>query len=337
MGSAERGPGASGAPTARIDANGATLVLTRHGNYAVEPVSFTSSRLQLAGTLYVPAGLERRAPAIVILGPLGQVKEQSPVQYATRLADEGFLVLAFDCAHHGESAGEPRQLIDPARKVADLRAAVGTVASLSMADQSAIVVVGIGEGGAEAIAAAASDPRISAVVTVAGRYRDPDSDLVALCGEDADLPASEGARRLRARLERARAASARYATTGEVDYAPLVDPARDDVALPGEAAWRWFNRNAGLGRWENRYAVMGDLSYFAFESLGAAASLSVPLLMVHGQMDAPDAAAARRHFECVASPKQLVWLEEPSRLRYYDDPVVVDQVAAQITRWLARR
>lgn len=97
----------------------------RHGRYTVEPVTFQSEGVELVGNLYLPQGGDvSKAPAVALLGPFCFVKEQAPVQYATRLADEGFVALAFDCRTHGASKGEPRRLEEPQNKVVDLGNAI---------------------------------------------------------------------------------------------------------------------------------------------------------------------------------------------------------------------
>jgi uncharacterized protein len=60
-------------------------------------IAFDSSGLKLAGHLYVPDGLAaRHSPAVVVSHPAGGVKEQAAGLYTQRLAQEGFVTLAFD-------------------------------------------------------------------------------------------------------------------------------------------------------------------------------------------------------------------------------------------------
>ncbi|HUY29713.1 MAG TPA: dienelactone hydrolase family protein [Acidimicrobiales bacterium] len=308
-----------------------------HGNYLVERVTFASSRLQLAGALHVPDGVPGPLPAVVILGPFAYVKEHAPLQYATRLADEGYLALAFDCSHHGESAGEPRRLEEPLRKVADVRAAIDYLAGRPDVDAERVVGLGIGEGAAEMLRASVDDERVRAVVAISGVYRDRENDVERAGGDDlrgGRIGFADAELRLAARLERARAATARFRDVDEVDYLPVVDPKRDDVALPGRDAWDWYNGRSGRGLWENRYAVMGDVAYLEFESLSAARDLRAPLLMVHGE-HSYGPSSARRHFDAATRvPKQLLSDAGTVHYDYFDDPSTIDRTVAGVAQWL---
>ena len=56
----------------------------------------------------------------MVLGLYSFSREQAPIQYATRLADEGFAALAFDPRIVGESGGMPRRLENPKMKNEDV-------------------------------------------------------------------------------------------------------------------------------------------------------------------------------------------------------------------------
>ena len=97
-------------------------------HYAVERVAYQSKGTEVVGNLFTPA-IPGRKPAVVIIGPVGFVKEQSPVQYASRLMREGYAALIFDPRYHGESGGEPRRHENGVAKVEDLRASVDFLAT----------------------------------------------------------------------------------------------------------------------------------------------------------------------------------------------------------------
>ena len=63
-------------------------------------------------------------PAIAVSGPFGAVKEQSSGLYAMRMAERGFVALAFDPSYTGESSGEPRRTASPDINTEDFMAAV---------------------------------------------------------------------------------------------------------------------------------------------------------------------------------------------------------------------
>src|SRR5215469_4633295 len=140
-----------------------------------ERVTFGSEGVELAGELR--AGQpgpphERPQPGLVFTGPFTGVKEQVVGTYASALADAGFATLAFDHRGFGESGGRSCHE-DSQGKLADLRAAVGFVASRAEVDPDRIGIVGICLGGGYAVRAAAGDPRLKAAAGIAGGYNSP--------------------------------------------------------------------------------------------------------------------------------------------------------------------
>ena len=120
--------------------------------------------ITLAADLYEPATAEGPFAAIAVGGPFGAVKEQASGLYAQTLAERGFLALAFDPSHTGESGGEPRYVASPDLCTEDFSAAVDYLSTLPGVDPERIGIVGICGWGGFAVNAAANDPRIKATV-----------------------------------------------------------------------------------------------------------------------------------------------------------------------------
>jgi fermentation-respiration switch protein FrsA (DUF1100 family) len=300
--------------------------INRSLGYHIEKVRFNSHGADLVGNLYLPQGLDGPAPALPLLGPETFVKEQAPTQYAKRLANSGFVTLAFDPRYAGESGGEPRRWENPWHKAEDAIAAIDLLITRPEVDSERIAAMAICQGSSVMLCAAADDPRIKALVTVAGHYRDRDADLLWMGGEEG----------LHKRLARGQNAKAKFGASGEVDYVPAVDPERLDVGMPGRVVYDWYIPWANAGIWENRYAMMSDADVLGYESLSAASRLRTPYLMIHSD-NCFLPSAARRHFEAVpARDKLLQWEGATAHFQYYDDTVVMDRTTGLANDWFRR-
>ena len=132
------------------------------GTTTMEKVTFNVDQTPLVGDLYGATSGERR-PAVAIIGPMTYQKEQAPTEYAKRLADQGFVALAYDSRYRGESGGEPRAWENPFHKVEDLKAAVAYLKSRPDVDADQVSILALCQGSSIAFRAAAEIEGIHAL------------------------------------------------------------------------------------------------------------------------------------------------------------------------------
>ncbi len=300
----------------------------KNGPYTVSRVSFVSGGDTVIGNLFQPHGATARA-AVVILGPVATVKEQAPMQYATRLARAGLATLVFDPRGTGESEGSPRRWESGARKVVDLRAALAYLATLPGIDPARLHLLGLCQGANWAIAAAIADASVQRLALVAGHYLTP--EVCAMYYGSAEAVA--------VRVARGKAAAQAFAAGGTVSYLPIVNDsggeANPDVLLNFDAArmyYRpWADRNLFLahrGQWENRIATMSEAELWTTRTDLAVAQLTTPTLMIHADRAASGPSVPRELFDAMpAARKELVWLGNQTQFQFYEDPITIDAAA----------
>ena len=134
-------------------------------------VSFkTQYGFTLVGDLYTPKANDKsqitnhKFAALAVSGPFGATKEQSSGLYAMKMAERGFVALAFDPSFTGESSGEPHRTASPDINTEDFMAAVDFLSKLPEVDGERIGIIGICGWGGIALNAAAADTRIKATV-----------------------------------------------------------------------------------------------------------------------------------------------------------------------------
>lgn len=133
-----------------------------------QKIYFPNKTLKMAGEIYFPADFQgdKKYPSIVVVHPGNGVKEQVAGLYARLLSERGFITLAFDASHQGESEGYPRYLEDPVSRVEDIRCAIDYLVTLPFIDEERIGAMGICAGAGYAINAAQTEYRIKAVAGI---------------------------------------------------------------------------------------------------------------------------------------------------------------------------
>jgi fermentation-respiration switch protein FrsA (DUF1100 family) len=292
-------------------------------------VTFDSAGITLAGHLHTPEDPTDWPRAAIVVGhPASSVKEQAAGLYASKLAEQGFIALAFDAAYQGDSGGEPRGLEDPAHRVEDLKAAVSFLTTRPEVDTNRLGALGICASGGYAVSAAASDHRIRALATVSGvdiarQFRlgaDGAQDPAVFQGM---LDAAAAARTAEAHgqgagtfpifpqtAEQARALGGQHAVDGFAYYCT------DRAQHPRSAktlTWSSVDR-------------MATFDAYRFVDLIAPR----PILLIVGT-EAVTSWMAVETYQNAQGPKELHWIEGASHVDLYDKPEYVEPAIEQLT------
>ena len=120
--------------------------------------------ITLVADQYEPKDYEGKLPAISVCGPFGAVKEQCSGLYAMKMAERGFLTIAFDPSFTGESGGYPRYVASPDINTEDFSASIDYLMTLDNVDKEKIAIIGICGWGGISLNTASIDTRIKATI-----------------------------------------------------------------------------------------------------------------------------------------------------------------------------
>jgi uncharacterized protein len=273
----------------------------------------------LVGNLFVPARDRPRA-CVVLTGPLTSVKEQATGAYAAALAERGLMALAFDHRTFGESGGEPRQFENPFAKIEDIKAAASALLSDSAAANIALLGVGVCAGGGYMARAIAEDNRFKGFAAVAGYFGEATPESLEAASSS---------------IARARAAEKKWRETGVTETIPAVSADGGDVAMPLREAYEYYGTSRGaVANYVNALAVQSRAYTATFDSLGAAALINIPTLIVHAEK-ALAPALARRFIANLAGPHEELWLTSRGQIDFYDQPALIGTAADAIVDYFA--
>lgn len=300
----------------------------------MEHVRFKNRTWDVAADLRLPKDFDatKKYPAIICAHPISSCKEQtSGSVYAERLTEQGYVTLAFDASHQGESGGEPRHLEDPATRVEDFRCAVDYLVTLDHVDEDRIGCLGVCGGGGYAANATMTEHRIKALVTVVG------ANYGRLMREGSLTP--DAAVDTLEAIGRQRTAEARGADPLITTYIPDSQEERrqagvDDIDITQAIDYyktpRGQNPNSpNKLRFSGLAAAIGWDAYHLAEVL-----LTQPLQIIVG--DVPGAFGSYRDgfelFDRARSRKKDIFVVKgASHYDLYDQPFAVDQAFEKIT------
>ncbi|MGY4744936.1 alpha/beta hydrolase [Streptomyces sp. ATMOS53] len=294
----------------------------------MEAITFPNGTITMAGNLYLPVGFDPQGSyaAVITAHPGGGVKEQASGLYASKLAEQGFVALAFDASFQGDSGGEPHHLEDPYARVDDVRAAVDYLQSLDYVDTERIGALGICAGGGYTVNAAMTDYRIKAVTTVSA-VNIGTSFRRGWYGTDSHAAAVPT-------LEAVAQQRTAEVLGAETAYLPYV-PAEPDENTPRdlvEAHDYYLTPRAQHPNAKNKFLFTKSVSrLFTFDAFHMVEDLlTQPLLVIAGS----DAGSLWMSIELhgrARSSKKLVVVEGGAHMDFYDVPKYVDRAIEEAT------
>lgn len=289
-------------------------------------VTFKNNEHEMAGILFFPDDFDeaQQYAAFPVASPAGAVKEQIATNYGSRLAKYGFIALAFDTSHQGESGGTPRQLEAPYERVEDIKCAIDYLTTLPYVDNERIGQFGVCAGAGYSMHTAMTDRRIKAVAVAS--MSDPASWIRD--GFDGKTPVETQL----ALLEEASNQRTREANGADPIYGTFV-PEEVTAGMPNtlEEAHEYYRTPRGQHpRSTNQVSMMSidkmtDFSTFMF----ADKYLTQPILMIAGT-NADTLRFSEDLLEKAASKnKELFTIEGATHVDLYDKPEYVDQAVAK--------
>ncbi len=248
-----------------------------------QKVSFeTQYGFTLVGDLYQPKGQGdqvqcTKLPALAVSGPFGATKEQSSGLYAMKMAERGFVALAFDPSFTGESSGEPRRTASPDINTEDFMAAVDFLSKLPEVDANRIGIIGICGWGGIALNAAAADPRIKA--TVASTMY----DMTRVAGNGY----FDSADNETARYEARQALSSQRLTAPQAMAGGVIDPLPADAPQFVKDYYDYYKTPRGYharsGNSNDGWRVIGTQAYANSRFLYYINEIRSAVLIMHGE------------------------------------------------------
>ena len=290
--------------------------------------------ITLAADMYTPRGAEGKLPAIAVSGPFGAVKEQSSGLYAQKMAELGFLTIAFDPSYTGESSGIPRYVASPDINTEDFCAAVDFLSVQENVDPERIGIIGICGWGGMALNAAAIDTRIKATAAMT-MY---DMTRVTANGyfdaEDSEQARFEKKKAMNAqRIEDYKSGS--YALAGGV-----VDPLPEDAPQFVKDYYAYYKTPRGYhsrslnsnGGWN----VTSSLSFLNMPILQYSSEIRSAVLLVHGEKAHSRYFSETAYSKLTGDNKELLIIPGANHTDLYDqmDIIPFEKLNAFFTEYL---
>lgn len=310
-----------------------TVTPVEQGGVTVRRVSFKRSNdITLVGNMFLPPDFDinKKYAAVISVHPAGSVKEQSAGLYAHKLAQKGFVTLAFDCAYAGESGGTPHLAEMPYERIEDIRYAIDYLVTMPFIDENRIGALGLCAGGGYVIGAAPTERRIRAAAGVSA------ADIGA-ANRGSWLGGRSTAEQI-AVLENVAAQRTREARGAELLAVPMCPEPPDENTAPSfREGYDYYCTPRGYHpRANNRYLMRSQATKMAYSAVENIYLLTQPVLLVAGSRADSIWQSERIYNLLPGNDKELYMIDGATHIELYDKAEFVNQAVDKLAGFFAR-
>lgn len=290
--------------------------------------------ITLAAVINFPQGFDESKiyPAIVVSHPGGGVKEQTAGLYARKLAEHGFVTIAYDASYQGASTGLPRQLENPYVRTEDVSAVIDYLTTLPYVDNNRIGAMGICAGAGYTANAAINDRRIKAVgmvsaVNIGSMFRNGWENTV----KDADaIPYIQAG-------SNARSVDASGAEIATIPLAPLREEDAPNEEL--REAWEYYHtpraEHPNAPGFATTRSLTQIITYDAYNK--AEAFFTQPLLAIAGSVAGSKWMSEDLIHRAASTDKQLYVVVGANHMSLYDKLNFVDEAVQVLVTFFSTK